>query len=212
MESFLSLLKVFTDKTLNFYSKATLVLLFILLLVFIDNTLNYVYFQNVSKKVNYISTIGDALEDKTLTSKEKNQLLEIRKEILSKPSYKSLSHSIIYQLTSISLNNGDSRNSIIHFLSSTWWILLFISIMIVLIPFMFKFEKNQPLIMIIGSFCLIILALGAAFLISKLFFYIPQISETPVYNYLLNFALSSVLLFISIKTLQKKNKRMLYPK
>lgn len=210
METILSLLKFFTDKTLNRYSMAIIIIGLILLFVFIDNTLNYVYFQNVSKKINNISLIRDVLEDNTLTTKEKSQLHEIRKEILSKPSYKSLSHSIFHQLTSISVSNGDSRNSIIHFISSTWWILLFISSLIVLIPFMFKFEKNQPLIMIFGCICFIIIALVMAFFISKMFFCIPIISEISFLNYILNFVLSSILLFITIKTLQ--NKKLLNPK
>jgi|GEM_PF-5029611 len=212
MEFLNSLIKIFFDKSENFYSKAITILLIILLLVFIDNTLNFVYFQTVSKKVNYVNIIGDTIEDETLSEKEKSQLFEIRKEILSKPSYKSLGHAIFYQLTNISIKQGDSRNFIIHFLSSTWWLLLLIAIMIVLIPISLKFEKNQPIIVVIGAVCVIIVALGGAFLLSKLFFLIPQILETPFYNYMLNFILSSILAYFIFKTMQRRNSRTLNPK
>jgi hypothetical protein len=212
---FSSILHFLTDKSRKISTKAIVIVLSLLLLAIIDNTFSFSYFYNTSNKVNQLQKISEILKDKTLDKTENEKILLLRKDILTHQTYKDKIYNYLTNLdfdTTEKIDEAESnqigqRNEYIHLLTSAWWLLLPIGLLILLYPYIIISERKQILNTTIGLIFLTGLSYLVSLLLSKIFSFIPLIDNNPIYNYILNFILSGLILLI-ITLMGNKVKKM----
>jgi hypothetical protein len=212
---FSSILHFLTDKSRKISTKAIVIVLSLLLLAIIDNTFSFSYFYNTSNKVNQLQKISEILKDKTLDKTENEKILLLRKDILTHQTYKDKIYNYLTNLdfdTTKKIDEAESnqigqRNEYIHLLTSAWWLLLPIGLLILLYPYIIISERKQILNTTIGLIFLTGLSYLVSLLLSKIFSFIPLIDNNPIYNYILNFILSGLILLI-ITLMGNKVKKM----
>ena len=195
---FSSILHFLTDKSRKISTKAIVIVLSLLLLAIIDNTFSFSYFYNTSNKVNQLQKISEILKDKTLDKTENEKILLLRKDILTHQTYKDKIYNYLTNLdfdTTEKIDEAESnqigqRNEYIHLLTSAWWLLLPIGLLILLYPYIIISERKQILNTTIGLIFLTGLSYLVSLLLSKIFSFIPLIDNNPIYNYILNFIFS----------------------
>lgn len=218
MDFYNSIFKFFTDESRRLSSKAITSIIAIALIILIDNTLSFSYYYNTEKKIEQISNINEILRDTTLREYDKKKLLNLREQIINRITWKDQVWNFIVNSKfatksdedgelkyEVNRNNRVKRSYLLHFVSSSWLII----ILIIAFPFVGIFNKKTPLGQAIGI--LLILEptfLGIAWLLAKLFSLIPIILNNPTYNYFLNaflcFAVFAVFAIIG-KFQKKKN-------
>jgi len=191
-----SIFHFFTDKTRGLSSKAITTIIVIALIVLIDNTLSFSYYYNTENKIEQISNVNKLLTDTTLTKIENQKLLNIRKDIIDRKTWKDKTWDFISNMDFRSENSLtenptekeietllSERSYLWHFISSSWLIV----ILMIASPFIGIFDKKTPFGQAIGI--LIILEpflYGMAWILAKLFSFIPIILNNPTLNYILN--------------------------
>ena len=202
---FSTILNFLTDKTRKISTKALAVIMSLVLLIIIDNTFSFSYFHNTSEKVNQLTTISEILKDTTLVKSEKEEFLILRKDILRHRTFKD---KIYNYLTNFNFETNEieqvnkpkktiKRNEYIHLLTSAWWILLPLGLIVILFPFIILTERKQILNTTLGMVFIVGIGYLVSLLFSKLFSFIPLIDNNPIYNYILNFILSGIILGIT---------------
>ena len=183
-------------ETRGLSSKAITTIIVIALIVLIDNTLSFSYYYNTENKIEQISNVNKLLTDTTLTKIENQKLLNIRKDIIDRKTWKDKTWDFISNMdfrsensltenpTEKEIENPLSERSYLwHFISSSWLIV----ILMIAFPFIGIFDKKTPFGQAIGI--LIILEpflYGMAWILAKLFSFIPIILNNPTLNYILN--------------------------
>ncbi|WP_417238631.1 hypothetical protein [Bizionia sp.] len=212
---FSSIIHFLTDKTRNLSSKAVFIVFALLLLVFLDNTFSFSYYYNTSQKVTQIRQISEGLKDRTLSKSEKKKLLKLRTDILEHKTLKDITYDY---LTNLNFETSDQipteiieteskRNSTIHLLTSAWWILIPLGIVGIALPFALLIERKDIFTTLFGFVFLGGFGYLISLLLSKALSFIPLINNNPIYNYVLNFILSGILLFFFIIIGKKSNKK-----
>ena len=99
------------------------------------------------------------------------------------------------------------RNSTIHLLTSAWWILIPLGIVGIALPFVLLIERKDIFTTLLGFIFLGGFGYLISLLLSKVLSFIPLINNNPIYNYVLNFILSGILLLFFIIIGKKSNKK-----
>ena len=186
----------FTDKTRGLSYKAIISIIVVAFIILIDNTLSFSYYYNTENKIEQISNINKVLIDSTLNKTEKSQLIKLRQQIINKKTWKDktwdLVSNIDFSKENVPIENPTveqienqktERSYLWHFISSSWLIL----ILLIAFPFLGVLDKKTPL----GQTIVILLVLepflyGIAWILAKVFSFIPVILNNPIYNYVLN--------------------------
>ena len=217
-----SLIHFLTDKSRNLSSKAAVIILTLLFLLVLDNTFSFSYYYNTSEKVTQLNEISTILKDTSLSRLERDKLIKLRTNILDHKTFKDRSYDYLTNLnfeSSIEISEEEPkkelesiakteiiRNYKIHLLTSAWWILLPLGILCIVIPFVLIIERKDTITTLLGFLFIIGFGYLVSLILSKIFSYIPLIDQNPIWNYLLNFVLSVLLLSILI-IIGKKSKR-----
>lgn len=202
MELINTLVNFFFDQKAKNLHKGLIMLSALVLLIIIDNTLNFTQHYNNSRKFEQITSINTIIEHASITEKERKELIRKRWDIFEKKSWRDE----IYDYLKINLKpykgsdpvevpakphiedkNLDENNSLLHFFTSGW---IFLVGIIVMPVFAFKNSTNSVATnVIIWVIVVIPLMLGCAWLLAKAFSYIPVFGPRWI-NYLLNFILA----------------------
>tara|TARA_R110001606_G_C15298763_1_gene642349 strand:- start:181 stop:849 length:669 start_codon:yes stop_codon:yes gene_type:complete len=213
---FSSIIHFLTDKTRNLSSKALFIVFGVILLVFLDNTFSFSYYYNTSQKITQVNKINEVLKDSTFSVLEKKKLIKLRTDIIEHKTLKDKSYDYLTNLN-FETSEGDhskiietvkseaQRNSRIHFITSSWWLILSFGIFAIAIPFLLLTQKRDIFNTLLGFIFIEGFAYLIALLLSKIFSFIPLIDNNPIYNYILNVILSGIILFILV--LVAKNKK-----
>ncbi len=214
MEFLNSVFHFFTDKTKGLSYKALLTILVVTLIILVDNTLSFSYYYNTQNKIEQVSNLNKILADSTLGSNEQNELFQLRKQIIERKTWKDKAWNLMSKMefnkneftptvtkpelieknivekdiieNDIVEKDFIERSYFWHFISSSWFILIFI----IAFPFIGFFDKSSPLPQTIGILLVIEpLLYGIAWIFAKMFSYIPTILGNPIYNYVLNIIL-----------------------
>jgi len=213
---FSSIIHFLTDKTRNLSSKALFIVFGIIVLVFLDNTFSFSYYYNTSQKITQVSEINEGLKDSTFSILERKKLIKLRTNIIE---HKTIKDKAYDYLTNLNFETSESdpsktietvkletqRNSRIHFITSSWWIILSFGIFAIAIPFILLTQRRDIFNTLLGFIFIEGFAYLIALLLSKIFSFIPLIDNNPIYNYILNVILSGIILFILV--LAGKNKK-----
>lgn len=210
---FSSIIHFLTDSSRNISSKAIFIFFTFLLLLLLDNTFSFSYYYNTSQKVTQVKAIADGLKDSTLSELEKKELMKLRAQILNHMTFKDIGYNYLSNLnfesesvTQIADEPIDKvRNPTIHLLTSAWWILITLGILSIALPFVLLIERKDVLSTIFGFIIIGSLGYLVSLVLSKLFSYIPLIDGNPLYNYVLNFSISGLLLWVLILIGSKSN-------
>lgn len=210
-----SIVHFLTDNTRKLSSKAIFIIFALLLLLVLDNIFSFSFYYNTSQKVTQIKEIGEGLKDTTLTDLEREMLLELRSDILKHRTLKDLTYDYLTNLNFESSGDKPSevielkeeRNPTLHLLTSAWWVIVPFGILFIALPFVLLTERKD-----IGTTLLGFVFLGGigylfSLLLSKVFSFIPLIDNNPIYNYILNFALSGIILLIIVLIVKKYKKK-----
>ena len=191
-----SIFHFFTDKTRGLSSKAITTIIVVALIILIDNTLSFSYYYNTENKIEQVLSVNKLLTDTTLTKTENKKLLNIRKDIIDRKTWKDKTWDFVSNMDFRSENSLtenptekeieipiSERSYLWHFISSSWLIV----ILMIAFPFVGILDKKTPFGQAIGI--LIILEpflYGMAWISAKLFSFIPIILNNPTLNYILN--------------------------
>lgn len=207
-----SVVNYLTDNTKKVSSKAIFILLGICLIFIIDNSLSFSYYYNISKKTESLKSISETLKDTLLDEKERKLLIDLRGNIIS---HKTLKDKSFDYLTNFKFDDSqenkieeiktDSRNNVIHFITSSWWLILGGVVFIIVIPFVIFKKGTSILNLLLGFIFMEGFFYLLSLILSKLFSFIPLIMNKPIINYVINFILSSSLLWLILKINKKNN-------
>lgn len=232
----LNILDLVVSKTHKGYHKALFFLSAIIILVVLDNTLNFTTSYNNIRRYEQMQAINSILSDTTLSNSERKILQQNRSTILIQKTWKdriyqifqSIDFNFSKQSNTVKPSNNippigdpthpevkqvekekvvnDQRNYWIHFVTSSWTIVLCM-IFLPFLPFFAKKADIKGAILGIPLFELFFYIL--AWTSAKLLSFIPIIMNNVNYNYALNFlihtAIISVLAYITNKSQKKKN-------
>lgn len=192
-----SLVNYLTNDSIRFLKKVLFVILTTIGLFVIDNVFGFSYYYNVSSKTEQVKELNKLITDHTLSTYEVQMLKRIRTEVLSRHSF--LEKDFVSPFV---ISFDDGRNSILHFVSASWFIL----VMALILPFLGLYHPNlnfEVLLIIIVIFEPLILLL--AWIFAKILSAIPVIG-TPWISYILNFFLILILagIFKTIRDVVKK--------
>lgn len=201
-----SVVHLLTDKTRSFSSKAIFVVVAFLVIIFLDNTFSFSYYYNTSQKVSHIKSIGEGLNDPTLSNLEKQKLIQLRNEILNHRTFKDVAYNYLTNLnfesqveeTNKLKTASEFRDPKIHFLTSSWWIVLSLVILGITLPFVLLLERKDVFNTTLGFIVVCGVGYLVALVLSKTMSFIPLINGNPINNYVLNSVLSGILFFIFI--------------
>jgi hypothetical protein len=213
---FSSIIHFLTDKTRNLSSKALFIVFGIILLIFLDNTFSFSYYYNTSQKITQINEINEGLKDSTFSVIDKKKLIKMRTDIIE---HKTLKDRVYDYLTNLNFETPEEevtktietikletkRNSRIHFITSSWWIILSFGIFAIAIPFILLSQRKDIFNILLGFVFIEGFAYLIALLLSKVFSFIPLIYNNPVYNYILNVILSGIILFTLLLVRKNNN-------
>ena len=199
-----------TDKTRRFSHKATMIMSLLAILILVDNILGISYYYNNQNKIEQIQKISELIKNPSLDEKSKDELKQLRKDILHHKSLKDLTCDLISNISfdedkpkvkhleklpkqSESSIPTKQRNYYWHFISSSWfWLILMIGLPIAAIA-----DKKESLGKnLLLLFLLEILLWFFAWLHAKLLSLIPIIWNEPLYNYFINVSISIILIAI----------------
>lgn len=193
-----------TDRSIKLSQRVSYLLLIIVVLFFIDNTLSFSYYYNVNQKINNLNEINKLLEKINFSTDETNELKKLRTQILQHVTVKDRVYNCLtdFNFESDTENknepNNSKRNNLIHFITSSLGIILFL-LLIFINAFKDAINKKETwLITITGSLFLIALSSVFMFGLSKVFSFIPLIRDTPTLNYVLNGILSVAIVVFTI--------------
>jgi len=209
---FSSLIDFLTDKTRNLSSKALFIVFGFILLIFLDNTFSFSYYYNTSQKVTQIKEINEGLKDSTFSVSDKEKLIKLRTDIIEHKTLKDKLYDYLTNLnfetnyekplgtkdTSKTVEKKAERNPNIHLITSAWWLVLTIGIMIIFSIYELFTDIRGFFNIILGFAFIGGFAYLIALILSKIFSFIPLIDNNPTYNYILNVILSGIILLITL--------------
>jgi len=201
----------FTDNTKRLTTKAATFLAVIIMLLFIDNIFSFTFYNNIDKKLTYIEKANKLIADSSSSVYDKEYLIEQKELIIKRTTIKDFiwnivknsSNQLLNNTKSISLENTDNRNKLIHFTTSS----LLLLVIMVILPFITYLDRSlgflkATLVVVIGEFIMY----AACLMVSKLLYYIPIILQKPLINYCINLALNLIVVIIMYKYSNKKSK------
>lgn len=218
MELVNSIFNFFTDRTKKFSHKTITIFIVVVLLIVIDNSLSFTYHYNNTRKIEEIEKLNFIVIDSTLLKEEVLQLKELRSNIINHKTWKDRIYDKIITIDFKTKDNNDvsivkndaskatsERDYWIHFISSSWILI----ILMIIMPLTIFFDKSS---FSLTSFLSIIFVVepffyGLSWTFAKAFSLIPIINNNPIYNYVLN-SIIHLLVFLLIGFMSNKNKKI----
>ncbi|UOU98401.1 hypothetical protein MUU74_00165 [Chryseobacterium daecheongense] len=196
----------FTDRTKKLSHKSIMILFTLVLVILIDNSLSFSYNYNNTSKLEQIEKLNSIIIDSTLSKTEKNKLITLRNNIINHETWKD---KLYNKLISIDFKvkdenkiivkndtpqNSKERNYWIHFITSSWILM----ILIILMPLFAIFDKQNSSTALIFTIIFIFEPLLYIFswCFAKLFSLIPVLYNNPFINYAVNFILHTIILLL----------------
>ncbi|MDF2478258.1 MAG: hypothetical protein K0S24_3741 [Sphingobacterium sp.] len=230
---FTNIFEFVVNKTHNVYHKALFFLSAIIILVVLDNTLNFTSSYNNIRRYEQMQAINSIISDTTLSNSDRKILKQNRSNILIHKTWKdktyqffnSIDFNFSKQNNEVTPSNNvpigdpthpevkpaekekianDQRNYWVHFVTSSWTIVLCM-IFLPFIPFFAKKADIKGAILGIPIFELFFYILAWSF--AKVLSFIPIILNNVNYNYALNFAIHTAIIFVLGYITNKNQKR-----
>lgn len=215
---FSNLLDLVVSKTHNPYHKALFFLSTMIIVIVVDNTLNFTSSYNNIRRYEQIQAINNILSDTTLSKSDINNLKQNRSYTLNYRTWKDKTYQFFNsidfnfsgrssnvppsynvplgdpthpQVKPIEKEGIDQRNYWIHFVTSSWTIV----ILMIVLPFVIFFtEKTDVKGAILGIPILELFLYLLSWVFAKSFSFIPIIMNNVTYNYVLNFILHGAII------------------
>jgi hypothetical protein len=213
IESFKHLINLLLDSSKSWGFKTAAIISIIGFLVLSDISLNISYNIHLNNKISQLEKI-QSLKDSYLNDSDKlNKILSIEKSIINKEHYSDFLSRIISQISFIQKSNQNKNPTTIPInpIRSFFWMTLSSNYLIALFfPFLLFVplygKDGRTANGIVGWIASLILLTAIASLITWVSYQIPIILDNPVWNYVLNFVIHSLFLFLIIK-IAKTNKK-----
>lgn len=220
MDLIQSIFNFFTNRQIKFSHKTFVVILVFVIVIFIDNTLNFSEHYNNSRKLEQIESINKILLDSSLLSNEKKILINKRYILLTSKTWKDRTCEYIFSInfnktdqprisdpthppiTNDRLKDNTERIYWIHFVTSNCFIL----ILMILFPiFLIKNKKHNflDICLVVAFFYFLLFCFSLVF--AKILSYIPILFDNVIYNYIANTVINILIIALLIY-LGRKNK------
>lgn len=215
MSFFDNLLGYITDGTRRLSTRATVVILTLIFLIFADNIIGFTHYYNNQRKLEQLESIANLLKDPNISESTKTQLKELeystfkRQDIIDQSS--SFLKNIEWTSSNASQNKINNSGKIIR--NNLWFLLstsgIYILITIILVPVMLITDKQTAFLKLLASMFIfsVIMFFTSWFnywLFDKI---IPdQLFGNWTWNYIINFLLQVGLiigLIFTSKTIEK---------
>ncbi len=169
------------------FAKKTLFGIFILIIfLFVDRMFSFSYYYNTSRKISQTMELNKVLESDQLSPTDTRKIHQLQSEILNRKGPFEYVTRSTFEITFS--NSKDPRNSILHFLSSTYF---FLGVIATILFLGFKKDRGN-LDYIIGLvFIFVPLIFFCAWLVAWMFSYIPLV-YSPWINYMINIILCTM--------------------
>lgn len=230
---FTNIFEFVVNKTHNGYHKALFFLSAIIILVVLDNTLNFTSSYNNIRRYEQMQAINSIISDTTLSISDRKILKQYRSSILIHKTWKDKTYQFFNSIDfNFSKQNNDvipsnnvpiedprypevkpvekekvgnnQRNYWLHFVTSSWTIVLCM-LFLPFIPFFTKQADIKGAILVIPIFELFFYILAWTF--AKLLSFIPIVLNNVNYNYALNFLTHIAIIFVLGYITNKYQKR-----
>ncbi len=214
MGAFDSIVAYITDKERRLSTKTYVTIIFLTLIIILDNIIGLSYHYSVDKKLNEIQLVGQILKDTTLENNTRSELIALRQELLNKKYfYDYITDGInslykkdhLTQIENLIKNVPSPRNNIWFLISASGVFLLLYLLVIIVFPFTDKNNSVGQKIAI--EILLIVFGAINTWLLYWLFGFIPKLGDTWTYNYVLNFIIQLLLFTGSIALIMKADKK-----
>ncbi len=192
--------------------------LIILILVFIESITGITEHYDTKNKLSEIQSINEILNDSTLNQSDIYELKRKRTEILNdwnfidylkNQSLKIFSNKQITSTNETSIITTTPRNIYLDIISASWLFIL----LIVYIPIGLISSKRKVTIRTVFKLTtLLVISIIIGFLMFYILALVPTILNIPILNYLLNIAISLIIIYSTvsddmiIKSMQKESK------
>jgi len=214
MDFFHSIFTYFTSNQNKLSHKTVVVILSIFGILIIDNTLNFSYHYNHVRKLEQIEIINKIIADSSITNSERNDLINTRKHLINTKTWKDKAYEYIFSInfnnidsnkifydpikppidkTDTKQSNNDSNNTKsersywIHFITSSWIIMLMNIFFIIMIPYaIFTNGTKELFSLLLGLLASSLVLNFIAWMFAKMFSYIPLLNNNVINNYILN--------------------------
>lgn len=204
------------DENRRLSSKAAVVFFIVLSILFIDNVLGFSYSFTIDKKIEQVEKLNRVIKDPSTDSITKQFALSIRKDIIGRQNilnqtlsfFRGKSNNSIKHQANIPTDSANAKevaiknNFLFHSTAGGLWYLL----AIVMLPVMIFTDKKTSLPQRVstGIFAGLIL-FGFGWFFYWLCTFVPQLSSTTwVWNYIVNFLIQALLIFLLVVAGQKK--------
>lgn len=196
MDVFGGIINYLTDSPTRFIKKLFFVYMLIITLMVIDGVFSFSYYYNLDRKLTEVEKIENLLDSENLTVKENEQLCALRQELIARPTF---TEKYYPKLSWFNFFSGtDKRNPLVHFITSSW----FLIITAMIIPFIGLFSKSngtskldiEAILIVTLMFVPILLIMS--WIWTLILAQIPLLNDSPWINYVLNFAISWILVII----------------
>jgi len=180
-----------TDKQIRFLKKFVFVIFVVVGLILVDNIFSFSYYTNVSNKTTQIKEINQILESNSLSKKETIQLKSLRTQVIN--------HKYLFERDFVSqfkITFTDGRNGLIHYLTSSWYLLF----LMISLPFLGKYHplfSLETIIIVLVVFEPILLF--TTWFNAKVLAQLPLIGGWIILNYIFNIFLGIILTVIIVK-------------
>ena len=202
-----------TDSSRKFSHKVIFTLSIVFSILLIDNYVGFSFYFKSERKISQLKNLQAILKDPTLTEFDREKLIHLKYQILFR---EDILQQAINNLKHVSLTktvrneevkvNEMPYNKYLHFITSSWSLLIMMAIFVIAIPF--SFTRGTNIIAIL--FALVFLELflfGISYFLSWLLNLIPIILSRPWINYSLNVILNFLLIVVPLVVVQRKEKR-----
>ena len=198
MAFFENILDFVTDKSKRLSSRATIVIISILMILLADNIIGFSYYYNKERQIEQLINVTELLKDPSIDSELRSELLILQKQSFKRENVIDKSLSFINSISNTETVNGkdnniNPRNNYLYLASTSG---LYILIALFVVPVLLLTTRNIPFLQLIAMLLvfLVIMFFTSWFnywLFEKI---IPsEVFGSWTWNYIINFMLQIVL-------------------
>lgn len=212
-----NILSFITDGSKRLSTRATVIILTLFCLIFIDNIIGFSHYYDKQRQLEQLKSISILLKDTSLSQETKNELLELERQTFKRQSIIDYSTSFLKNISfTKSKQNQNTSNKEVNTIRNDFWFLisasgLYILVTIFVVPVLLLTDKKTPFLKLLASMIMFIVVMFFTcwfnyWLFDKI---IPnRVFGSWTWNYIINFVLQIGLLLgllFATNTMNKTN-------
>lgn len=205
-----------TDRSKRLSARATIIVLTICCLIFIDNIIGFSYYYNRQRQLDQLQSISVLMKDSTLSRMTHENLIKLEQQTFERQNIIELSSKFFKNIFSSSTKREIVENKEKFTRNNFWFLIstsgLYIIVTIFVVPVLLITDKKTPFLKLIATLLIFMVVMFFSswfnfWLLDKL---IPnKLFGSWIWNYILNFIIQIGLvsgLYWSTKTMNNANK------